>query len=39
MFKAYEEQMALTRKHTLNLVLVLSSKYPCGLTDLTHTYE
>ena len=39
MFKAYEEPMAFTRKPTLNLVLVLSSKYPCGLTDLIHTYE
>ena len=39
MFKAYEEPMAFTRKHTLNLVLVLSLKYPCGLTDLIHTYE
>ena len=39
MIKAYEEPMASTKKHTLNLVLVLSSKYPCGPVDLIHTYK
>ena len=39
MIKAYEEPMAFTKKHTLNLVLILSSKYPCDLADLIHTYK
>ena len=37
MIQAYEEPMVFTKNHTLNPVLVLSSKYPCALADLMHT--
>ena len=39
MIQAYEEPMAFSKTHTLNPVLVLSSKYPCALADLMHTYK
>ena len=39
MIQAYEEPMAITKNLTLNCFLVLSSKYPCILADLIHTYK